>query len=408
LTVAFCGMTHLGLVSAAAAAELGVDTLAFDSDAGLIARIDSGHLPVHEPGLSVAKLRLSTLPRDLAACELIYVAPDVPTTNDGQSDLGPLNALIGLVAPHAHPHATIVILSQVPPGFTRQLWQHDRRFLYQVETLAFGQAVARAKQPERIIVGCAEPARPLPAPYAAFLAKFDCPILPMRFESAELAKISINLCLAAALSVTNTLAELCEAVGADWAEIEPALRLDKRIGPHAYLKAGLGIGGGNIGRDIATVLRLGAEHGVDTSVPHAWLGHSQRRRDWPLTVMAEQSAKQVGILGLAYKEDTASMKNSPALALIDGLSGVRIAAYDPAVNWQDAELAYVKHAHAPLEACADADAVAIMTPWREFRDLAPSDIAAAMRGKLVVDPYRMLDDGACAAAGLDHRVLGRA
>jgi UDPglucose 6-dehydrogenase len=408
VTVAFCGMTHLGLVSAAAAAELGVATLAFDPDAALIAHIKAGALPVHEPGLSAAKLRLTAAPSDLTACDVVYIAPDVPTSDDGQSDIAPLTRLIEAVLPHVRRDATIVVLSQVPPGFTRKLWQRNPRFFYQVETLVFGQAVERATKPERIIVGCADPAQTLPAAYAAFLATFKCPILPMRFESAELAKISINLCLAATLSITNTLAELCEAVGADWGEIAPALRLDRRIGAHAYLNAGLGIGGGNIGRDIATVLRLGAEHGADTSVAQSWLGHSKRRRDWPLSMLAETAAAQVGILGLAYKEDTASMKNSPALALIEALGGARVAAYDPAVNWQDAALAAVHRAEQPLDACSDADAIAIMTPWRQFRDLAPADIADAMRGTLVLDPYRMLDHGACAAAGLDHRVLGRA
>lgn len=407
MTVAFCGMTHLGLVSAAAAAELGASVLAFDADLALVARIEAGHLPVHEPGLSAARLMLTASTRDLAACDLVYIAPDVPTDESGRSDLGPVEKLIGTIAPHVRADATIVILSQVPPGFTRHLAERDPRFFYQVETLVFGQAMERALRPERIIVGCADSARPLPAAYAAFLATFCCPVLPMRFESAELAKISINLCLAATLSTANTLAELCEAIGADWGEIAPALHLDRRIGPHAYLNAGLGIGGGNIGRDIATVLRLGAEHGANTSVPRAFLEHSERRRDWPLCVLAEVPAKHVGVLGLAYKEDTASMTHSPALALIAALADVRVTAFDPAVDWRDAALASVARADAPLTACTEADAIAIMTPWRQFRDLAPAEIASAMHGTLVIDPYRVLDHSACVAAGLDHRVLGR-
>ena len=159
MTVAFCGMTHLGLVSAAAAADLGVATLAFDPDAALIARIRAGALPVHEPGLSTAKLRLSATPSDLAACDVVYIAPDVPTGDDGQSDIAPLTRLIDAVLPQVRRDATIVVLSQVPPGFTRRLWQRDPRFFYQVETLVFGQAVERAKKPERIIVGCADPAQ---------------------------------------------------------------------------------------------------------------------------------------------------------------------------------------------------------------------------------------------------------
>ena len=101
---------------------------------------------------------------------------------------------------------------------------------YQVETLIFGRAVERATQPERFIVGCLAPDKPLDPRFAALLGAFDCPILPMRYESAELAKISINMCLVASDTVANTLAELCERIGADWSEIVPALKLDRRIG----------------------------------------------------------------------------------------------------------------------------------------------------------------------------------
>src|SRR5208282_3885562 len=133
---------------------------------------------------------------------------------------------------------------QVPPGFTRGVARvpHER-LIYQVETLIFGRAVERALHPERFIVGCADPARPLPPAFAAFLASFGCPILPMRYESAELCKISINFFLVASISAANSLAELSEHIGAEWSEIMPALRLDKRIGPHAYIAPGLGIAG---------------------------------------------------------------------------------------------------------------------------------------------------------------------
>ena len=114
----------------------------------------------------------------------------------------------------------------------------------------FGRAVERATKPERFIVGSPDPGSALPPALDTYLRSFGCPILPMRLESAELAKISINCCLVASVSVTNTLAELCERIGADWSEIAPALRLDKRIGPFAYLSPGLGLAGGNLEREI--------------------------------------------------------------------------------------------------------------------------------------------------------------
>lgn len=246
--IGFAGMTHLGLVSAAAAAAKGFSTVAFNSDPARVAALSAGKLHVVEPELdatiaAAGRLRFVDSAAELSGCDLIYVAPDVPTDDQGSSDLSGVEALLDTVRSAARSDAVIVILSQVPPGFTRRRATGDRGLFCQVETLVFGRAVARALKPERIIVGASDPVLDLPAPYAAFLASFACPVLRMRYESAELAKIAINCFLVASVSTTNMLAELCEKIGADWGEIAPALRLDARIGPHAYLAPGLGIAG---------------------------------------------------------------------------------------------------------------------------------------------------------------------
>jgi UDPglucose 6-dehydrogenase len=283
---------------------------------------------------------------------------------------------------------------------------------YQVETLVFGRAVERALTPERFIVGCADPAAPLPAPLAAFLAAFGCPILPMRFESAELAKISINLCLVGSISVANMLADLCERVQADWGEIAPALKLDRRIGAFAYLAPGLGLAGGNLERDLATVLTLAWETGSDAALVDAFVHDSRTRRDWALrtlhrAVLDAKPDARIGILGLAYKEDTHSTKNSPSLALIEHLAPWRLALYDPVVPASAARHPAATAAPSALAAADGADALVIMTPWAEFRALAPAELARRMTGRTVVDPFRVLDGAAVRAAGLDHHALGR-
>jgi UDPglucose 6-dehydrogenase len=227
--IGFAGMTHLGINSAAAAAGHGCEALCFDTDAALIARLMSGELPIVEPGLpdllkqNQLRVTYTTKAEDLKRCSVVYIAADVPTDNRGESDLSGIRALIETVASGLERDATLVILCQVPPGFTRNLPLAKERLYYQVETLIFGQAVERAMHPERFIIGCAEPDRPLPQALHAFLSLFGCPILPMRYESAELAKISINCCLVASVTVANTLAELSERIGADWSEIAPAL-----------------------------------------------------------------------------------------------------------------------------------------------------------------------------------------
>ncbi|HUI17739.1 MAG TPA: nucleotide sugar dehydrogenase [Alphaproteobacteria bacterium] len=415
--VGYAGMTHLGLNSAVAAAERGFAVVCFDPGRDCIAALARGEPTVSEPDLAelmaknAERLSFTSEASALRRCAVVYISPDVPTDDGGTSDLGPLTALIAAVEPVLAAEASMVVLSQVPPGFTRGLARAEGQRFYQVETLIFGRAIERALHPERFILGCADPAQPLPPALASFLGSFGCPILRMRYESAELCKIAINFFLVASVSAANSLAELCERIGADWSEIMPALRLDKRIGEHAYIAPGLGIAGGNLERDLATFVRMGAETGAETGVVLAWQANSRHRRFWALrrlheTVLARQSDPLIGVLGLAYKENTHSTKNSPALALIAELRPFRLRAFDPAVkvdpDWHPA----LAQASDPLDACKDADAVVIMTPWQAFKALEPAAIAKAMAGRVVIDPFGALDGKAAASAGLEHHRLG--
>jgi UDPglucose 6-dehydrogenase len=350
-------------------------------------------------------------PARLSACDVIYVAPDVPTDDQGGSDLKTLDALLKLALDNARADAVVVVLSQVPPGHTRARLRSDKNLYYQVETLVFGRAVERATKPERFMVGCPDPAKPLPPALKTYLEAFDCPILPMRLESAELAKISINCCLVASVTVANTLAELCEEIGADWSEIAPALKLDRRIGAYSYLAPGLGIAGGNLERDLATVIRFSEEYGTDAAVIRAFVHNSRYRKDWAIrtlheTVLWRGAEVRLGVLGLAYKENTHSIKNSPSLALIRLLHPWSLRVYDPIVKSEVADHPNVTGAKDALDVARGVDALAIMTPWPEFKKLSPADLAKAMRGKIVLDPFRVLDPKAAEAAGLDYHTLG--
>lgn len=415
--VGFAGLTHLGLVSAIGTASKGFRVIGYDADYGRVADIRAGRLPVVEPDLdhlardNAAQLSYTDRCDDLGACDIVYIASDVPTDDRGQSDLSSISALIGKVIPILGPKAILCILCQVPPGFTRGLPLDSARLYYQVETLVFGRAVERATQPERFIVGCADPAQPLPGAFAALLGAFSCPILPMRYESAELAKIAINCCLVASVSVANTLADLSERINADWHEIAPALRLDRRIGAYSYLTPGLGIAGGNLERDLATVLRLSAATGSEASIITAFLANSRSRRDWVLRlvhreVLSRNATPTFGILGLAYKENTHSTKNSPSLALIENLRPWPIRVHDPVVPATAAPHPSVTGASSAIDAAQGSDAVLIMTPWPEFRSISPAHLAAAMAGKIVIDPFRVLEPGVVRAAGLSHFTLG--
>ncbi len=415
--IGFAGMTHLGLNSSVGMAETGFDVVCFDPDASLIAALVKGEMPVLEPDLpetaarNKSRITFTSDRTDLGRCDVVYVAPDVPVTDDGISDLADLDALLELVIPAIRKDAVLVNLSQVPPGFTRARMRTGLNLYYQVETLIFGRAIERALHPERYIIGCADPDAPLPDAFRRCLEAYGCPILPMRYESAELCKISINCCLVASISVANTLSELCEGIGADWSEIAPALKLDRRIGQHSYLAPGLGIGGSNLIRDLITVTRLAEETGSDASVIAAWIRNSAYRKEWALRTLHDRVLNTtadplIAVWGLAYKENTHSTKNAPAFALIENLHPYRLTAFDPVIKTSAAPHPAPIDATSALDCAADADALCIMTPWDDFKSVDPAEIASAMKGKWVLDPYRTLDAKACSTAGLKYMTLG--
>jgi UDPglucose 6-dehydrogenase len=417
-SIAFAGMTHLGLCSGVAAAAKGFDVTLFDQDPKRIQGLSTGRFPVVEPNLerlfaeNRTRLTFSADKKALARAELIYVAPDVPTDDKGQSDLDGLRDLLADIIPEIDTRAVLVVLSQVPPGFTRSLGAVPFALYYQVETLIFGQAMQRALKPERFIVGGLLPSEPLAPPLSAFLDSFECPILTMRYESAELAKISINMCLAASIGVANMLAELSEHVGADWNEIVPALKLDRRIGPYSYLAPGLGLSGGNLERDLATVITLAQTHNTDSGIVEAWLANSAHRKSWPWKIVQEHvlpcnPRPRIAVLGLAYKENTKSIKSSPSLALLAELANCDVSVFDPVVS-VDVAPVKVTAARSAMNAIEGADVLAIMTPWPEFRSLEAGSIAKAMVGKTLIDPHRMIEGVAARKAGLDYFTLGAA
>ena len=414
--IGIAGLTHLGINTAVATAAKGFTVLGYHSDYQLVAQLNNGKPNVLEPQLSELmakhkeKLSFSAELSCLNSCDIVYIAFDVPTDDNGKSDLKPIEEMIDRAISSMGKKALLVILCQVSPGFTRMIkWPADQLF-YQVETLIFGRAIERALYPERFILGCKDPSKPIKTKLLKYLRSFDCPILPMRYESAELAKISINMCLVASVSTANTLAEICENIGADWSEISPALRLDKRIGQHAYLKPGLGISGGNLERDLATVLSYTQKYQTDGGVVSAWVDNSKHRKNWPwetlnVLVLKKINKPKIAILGLTYKENTQSIKNSPSIALLSKLQGHSIAAFDPAAE-MDAVGQDFKRTEFALDATEQADVLIVMTPWPEFRGITAYNLAKTMNGRVVIDPYQVLDGVDLKKNGFTYATLG--
>jgi len=422
----FVGLSHLGIISSIGWASFGGPVIAADLDEGPVEALRRGVLPVHEPSLedlfgrARQRMTFSTDFSHLRHCPLVIVARDVPTDEANASDPSVVLRLLDAAVPHLQQDVTLAVMSQVPTGFTRRLAQRIRSerpslkfgLHYWVETLVFGNAVERYLKPERIIIGCAEPAAPLPPALEAGLRRFACPILPMAYESAELTKTAINLYLCAAVTYANTLSDLCEEVGADWTEMMPALRLDGRIGPAAYIRPGLGIAGGNLERDMVTLRDLCVAHGVDDAFIATMLDYNARRAQWVHRKLAEHlfvhvSHPVVAIWGLAYKKNTRSTRNSMSLRVIRELGDAAdLRAYDPVVGAGEADLQRIKLVADRDEALVGADCLLVLTDWDEFA-VPDSHALRSMRRPLVIDGVGVVDADRADLSGVRLVQMGR-
>ena len=415
LKIGYAGMSHLGVNSSVAAAEKVSKVVAYDRDKIIIDQLKLGETKIDEPNLKekINKLKEKILYtsniKDLIECDIVYISKDVPTDNNGKSNFQDILNLIKNVNASISKKAVLVILCQVPPGFTRKIERISSKTYYQVETLIFGRAIERATLPERIILGCSDNKLVIDKVLISFLNTFGCPILPMVYESAELAKTAINIVLAAQVSVANTLAEICEKTNGDWNEIIPALNLDKRIGDYAYLNPGLGISGGNIERDLKTLSNILNEIKGNNIFLDSIVKLSKYRKKWAYDTFKKESdsldIKKVCILGLAYKLNTNSIKNSPSIELIKSLKNFEVKAYDPLIK-KVKNLKQVFICENIYEAIKDAEVLFIMIPCEEFVNLNWNKVFSLMKNKIVIDPFRVMEEQVKNAKVI-HHVLGK-
>lgn len=401
LKVAYFGLSHLGIVSSISLASKHVLCIGVDLDSKLVGKLARQEWPIQEPGIDEAFneakgfITFSSDPKLLRGCDIIYISKDVPTDDFGRSNLGEVKILIELAAQNISKETQIVILCQVPPGFTRRMKKYHSNISYQVETLVFGQAFSRAITPERIIVGVDHPDMPLDVNLEYILTQFSCPILLMDYESAEFTKISINAFLAASITTTNSLNEIAKSIGAKWDSIKQALQLDRRIGEYAYLKPGLGISGGNIERDLQTLDELEQISMGESNLFRTYLENSQRQKRWIFDSINENILKinaksRIGILGIAYKEGTDSIKNSVALEVIDSFTDNIVGVYDP-VAVLPSKFKTIRQFECAEDCIGAADAVVVLTPWEQFSSSSFFQLfVEKAKPFLIIDPYSII------------------
>jgi len=401
-TVGFVGLSHLGICSLLSVASKNFKVYGLDNNIEKIDLLKKKITNIKEKNLDkylnkyFKNITFTSNYNNLSNCNIIYISQDVTTDSLGNSKLINVTKYINKALKFLNKNACLVILCQVPPGFTRKIKWPQRQLFYQVETLIFGNSIKRASFPERIIIGTHSLALNKKSNFSILLNSFKCPIIPMSYESAELSKISINMLLIANVTTANILSELCEKIGANWSQIVPALRLDKRIGKYAYINTGLGLSGGNLERDLTSLSKLVIKKSSSSKVINAFMHNSEINKKWVIDLFKEKSLKlkknsKIGILGLTYKENTHSIKNSPSIDLINKISFKKIYCYDPCADLKGIFL-NINRCDNVKSVIEDTDILVLMTKWKEFDNITIDMLILLMKGKIIIDPFGILRD----------------
>jgi UDPglucose 6-dehydrogenase len=446
--ISVIGTGYVGLVTGACLAEIGHEVVCTDNDAAKIATLESGRLPIYEPGLDkvIAKTRKDGRLRFRANAadavsggDAIFICVGTPPLPNGDADLSAIDHVARTIATEATSPKLVIEKSTVPARtgqeLKRALSVYGRksdvalRVASNPEFLREGTAVEDFLHPDRIVVGVEDEVaeRQLHDVYRPVLERqFNCPVhapacpegpapkwLVTTINSAELIKHASNSFLALKVSYANMVADLAERLGADIGEVTRAMGMDPRIGP-SFLSAGLGFGGFCLPKDLQAFVRLAERCGVDFAMLKDAEKVNKQRIDRfcdkvrdTLWVVRD---KPVAVLGLAFKPNTDDVRFAPAIDLIHRLiaDGARVRAYDPeAMEKARAILPQIEYAQSAYDAAKDCEALVIATEWPEFRTLDWERIRNSMARPLVLDGRNLLSPQEMRARGFEYRSFGR-
>ncbi|WP_327585456.1 UDP-glucose/GDP-mannose dehydrogenase family protein [Nonomuraea sp. NBC_00507] len=428
------GTGYLGITHAACMADLGFEVLGLDIDADKVHRLNSGELPIHEPGLEPVlrrglesgKLRFTTSYEEVAEFgDVHFICVGTPQKRgEYAADVSYMDAAIESLAPLLDRECLVVGKSTVPVGTAERLADKMARLApagveaelaWNPEFLREGFAVQDTLHPDRIVFGV-RTERAEKVLREVYEPLGDVPIVVTDFATSELVKTAANAFLATKISFINAMAEVCEAAHADVQQLSEALSYDDRIGGR-YLNAGLGFGGGCLPKDIRAFMARAGELGADQALTFLRevdaINMRRRARMVDLArVLAGGSFHgcTVGVLGAAFKPNSDDIRDSPALdvAVTIGHQGGQVTVYDP-IALDNARKAHpeLNYGASAVEAVRGAHVVLLLTEWQEFVDLDPEELGAVVATRRIVDGRNALDAETWRSAGWHYRALGR-
>jgi UDPglucose 6-dehydrogenase len=431
--VAIIGSGYVGLVAGACLAETGNDVTCVDVDADKIARLQRNEIPIYEPGLEPMVKRNQeegrlTFTTDIGAAvrnaRVIFIAVGTPPGEDGSADLTHVLAVAREVGRHMNDSKIVVTKSTVPVGTAEKVRAAVRSqteipfaICSNPEFLKEGAAIDDFMKPDRVVIGVDdnEAKEIMGELYAPFTRQGGNRILFMDITSAELTKYAANAMLATRISFMNQMALFCELVGADVNQVRLGIGSDQRIG-RAFLYPGPGYGGSCFPKDVKALIRTSEDLGLSLDVLKAveQVNECQKRvvLEKALRYLGQDlTGKIVGIWGLAVKDETDDMRESPTIPLIEGLlaAGARVQTHDPKAT-DSARLIFgdrVMYAADPYSAAHGADAVAVMTEWLVYRNPDFERVRKLVRRPLLIDGRNLYDPDRMATLGFEYHGIGR-
>lgn len=437
MNIAIVGTGYVGLVSGTCFSEMGINVTCVDIDEKKIQKLKEGIMPIYEPGLEdlvarnvkAGRLHFTT---DLTSClddvEIVFSAVGTPPDEDGSADLRYVLEVARTVGRHINKHVVLVTKSTVPVGTAKKVRaavqeELDKRGVnveFDVasnpEFLKEGAAIKDFMAPDRVVVGVeSERARKLMEKLYRPFTLNGYPILIMDVPSAEMTKYAANAMLATRISFMNDIANLCERVGANVDHVRKGMGTDSRIGSR-FLYAGCGYGGSCFPKDVKALVHTGIENGYHMQVIEAVEAVNEKQKHIVFDKLKEAfngnlKGKTVAIWGLAFKPETDDMREAPALVVIRQLleAGAAVKVFDPiAMDECKRRIGdVVTYCKDMYEAVIDADAVALLTEWKQFRIPSWAIIHRAMKDHVVVDGRNIYDGEELKEMGFTYSRIGQ-
>ena len=431
MKIAVVGTGYVGLVAGACFAEYGNTVICVDTDEAKIRMLRRGQVPIYEPGLeelvqrNLAEKRLSfttSLPTAVRKSTIIFIAVGTPQGEDGSADLQHVMGVAREVARSMNGYKVIVDKSTVPVGTSERVREIVRRetthpfsVVSNPEFLKQGAAVEDSMKPDRVVIGVEdERARDLMIELYSTFTRTGAPIMVMDCASAELCKYAANAMLATRISFMNEVARVCELFGADVEQVRKAVGTDRRIGP-SFLFPGAGYGGSCFPKDVKAMLHFAAEKGYPCQILEAVEKVNAQQKMLLVEKMERHlgslKGKTIAVWGLAFKPKTDDMREAPAITIIEALlaRGAKVQAYDPeamkiARGIFGTRIVLAKKSY---DALNDADALALVTEWHEFREPDFARMKKLMRAAVIFDGRNIYSRETMKAHGFTCFSIGR-